>query len=163
GLVRYKRLDEETAVNGTSPATPTISRIKPTVRVPSFELPVSGSTTNRVGPNVPTGAAIHTGFPAFAGGGPKAWRVPELGFPATTAASPATAPTRPALFRDNRDPTTPRAIAHDAASERGSEAELPSTSSADAPSFAASARSAASSDAISSATRSGTRSRRHSR
>src|SRR6266571_910150 len=59
--------------------------------------------------------------------------------------------------------TTPRSTAQEAANERGSNAPLPSTSSAEAPSASASLRSAARSAAISLAIRSGTRSRFHSR
>src|SRR6266487_38443 len=59
--------------------------------------------------------------------------------------------------------TTPRSAAQEAANERGSNAPLPSTSSAEAPSASASLRSAARSAAISLAIRSGTRSRFHSR
>lgn len=58
---------------------------------------------------------------------------------------------------------TPRSAAQEAANERGSDAPLPSTSSAEAPSASACFRSAVRSAAISLATESGTRSRFHSR
>src|SRR5919198_355400 len=67
------------------------------------------------------------------------------------------------LSLDGAGRITPRSAAQEAANDRGSNALLPSTSSAEAPSASASWRSAARSAAISLATGSGTRSRFHSR
>ncbi len=97
-------------------------------------------------------------------------RVDASAMPMTTTNAEAATPARrsdqrgrPPARGGSGGPTTPLSSAHDAANDRGSNAPLPSTASAEAPSASASSRSAFRSAAISLATGSGTRRRRHSR